>query len=176
MNARRCEYIALGRRVSRLHNCRGIRYPLYRHNGCLVTRFAFTNNLGVHPLFLHIWVQEDGFYSFGQVFDEASTFGCPCCWFRCGLQFFGECFEMCIGAQIWDLAVLWEEFGRSRDSVSARLRYKLQIASIVVRRRPQIPGICSSRCPRARYRRGFVDDGFATRRCEGVSILIVRPI
>jgi hypothetical protein len=46
----------------------------------------------------------------------------------------------------------------------------------VVSRRPQIPGICSSRHPRSLYSRGFLYDGLATWRGEGVSIPIVRPI
>ena len=53
---------------------------------------------------------------------------------------------MCIGAQIWDLAVLRVEFGQSQNAVCLHLRYKVQIAPIVVSQRPQILGICSLRC------------------------------
>ena len=39
-------------------------------------------------------------------------------------------------SQVRDLAVLWEEFSRSRNSVCSCLRYKVQIALIVVSQRP----------------------------------------
>jgi hypothetical protein len=45
-------------------------------------------------------------------------------------------FEMCNWAQDRDLAVLWEEFSRSRNSVCSCLRYEVQIAPIVVSQRP----------------------------------------
>jgi hypothetical protein len=55
----------------------------------------------------HFWVLRS-FDGHGKAFNEVASFGCLCRCCRCRLQLFGERFKMCIGAQIWNLAVLWE--------------------------------------------------------------------
>ena len=64
----------------------------------------------------------------------------------------------------------WQCYGNSLANP------KRWYAPIVVSQKPQIPGICSLRCPRSLHSWGCVYDGLATWRGKGVPFQIVRPI
>jgi hypothetical protein len=72
--------------------------------------------------------------------------------------------------------MLWEQFSRSQCPVSSCLYDVVQITLIVIFGRAQIPRVNASQRPRTVCVTILVDDGFASKGGQRVSVPIIRAI
>ena len=70
----------------------------------------------------------------------------------------------------WELVLVLEEFGCTRDADAIGGRDEETVAAVMLEGRPQIPGEFAVRAPTGAGVRVLKDDGPCARRCEGGSI------
>ena len=113
-------YGPFGGGIAREHDWRRVCDLGHVKDGCRIYHplLCFACHCLSHPLFFQEFSRFQNLLNVGlEEFDELPSMACHVRDGRSVGQFVGECLEVLIWGEVWQLAMLWKQFRRTRESV-----------------------------------------------------------